>query len=184
MTYIKIKVHKLDGGAGCFGIGCKGSPQVVEPKNKPDKNVYIKKIDRDINKINKSFNKYLKKCKKHLEDLKKLKIKLKSDANKLDNENRKEKIKNLAKQKLILYKTCNKNKDKSKKLLEILKKQREQMLKDNFTNKEIRELERLQADIDAKEELDELMKQNPLTRSDSASEGIIKIKVLKLSYKK
>ena len=29
------------------------------------------------------------------------------------------------------------------------------MLKDNFTNKEIRELESLQADIDAEEELDE-----------------------------
>ena len=163
MTYIKIKVHKLDGGAGCFGLGCKSKPQVVEPQvvelKKPNKNIYIKKIDRAINTLNKS----LKKCQQFLEAAKKLK-----------SENRTKRALN----KLKLYKICNQKKDQKNKQLEILKKQREQMLKDNFTNKEIRELESLQADIDAEEELDELMKQNPLTRS--ASEGIIKIKVLKL----
>ena len=161
MTYIKIKVHKLDGGAGCFGLGCKSKPQVVEPIKKPNKNVYITKIDRAINTLNKS----LKKCQQFLEAAKKLK-----------SENRTKR----ALHKLKLYKICNQKKDQKNKQLEILKKQREQMLKDNFTNKEIRELERLQANIDAEQELDELMKQNPLTRSDSASEGIIKIKVLKL----
>lgn len=161
MTSIKIKVNALDGGAGCFGLGCKSKPQVVEPTNKPNKNIYIKKIDRAIDTLNKS----LKKCQQYLEDAKKLK-----------SENRKKRALN----KLKLYKICNQKKDKINKQLEILKKQREQILKDNFTNKEIRELESLQADIDAEQELDELMKQNPLTRSDSASEGIIKIKVLKL----
>lgn len=174
MTSIKIKVNALDGGAGCFGLGCKSKPQVVEPQvvelKKPNKNVYIKKIDRAINTLNKS----LKKCQQYLEDAKKLN----TDAKKLDNETRKKMIKKRAINKLKLYKICNQKKDQLNKQLEILKKQREEMLKDNFTNKEIRELESLQADIDAEEELDELMKQNPLTRS--ASEGIIKIKVLKL----
>ena len=32
MTSIKIKVNALDGGAGCFGLGCTRKPQVVEPK--------------------------------------------------------------------------------------------------------------------------------------------------------
>ena len=114
MTYIKIKVHKLDGGAGCFGIGCKGSPQVVEPKNKPDKNRDIEKIDRAINTLNKS----LKRCQQYKEAAKKLK-----------SENRTKR----ALYKLKLYKKCEKQK---KKQLEILKKTREQMLKDNLTNKD------------------------------------------------